>query len=110
MLSAYNKELLPHRAPATQVIEAGQVVPAAPQRQQGCSVELGCFLCVQSGDFGGNLFPFGFIPPVLEPDLDLGLGELQGPGQAGPLGGRQVPLVAEFPLQFDDLAVGKCCP
>lgn len=108
------KWLPPRGAPAVQVIEARQVLPAAPQREQRCSGDLGRFLPgqtrVQSADFGGDLFPLGFIPPVLEPDFHLRLGELQVFGQVGSLGGRQVFLVAEFPLQFDDLGVGERRP
>ena len=47
----------------------------------------------------GLLEPLGLGPPVLEPDLDLGLGELELGGELGPLGDRQVLLLPELLLQ-----------
>ena len=47
----------------------------------------------------GLLEPLGLGPPVLEPDLDLGLGELELGGELGPLGDGQVLLLTELLLQ-----------
>jgi len=44
--------------------------------------------------------PLALVPPVLEPDLHLGRGELEGPGQVVSLRGRQVPLLLEAALQL----------
>ena len=52
-----------------------------------------------------QLPPLGLVAAVLEPDLHLGLGQLQGPGQVGALRARQVALVAEASLQLVDLPV-----
>ena len=51
------------------------------------------------------LSPLGLVPPVLEPDLDLGLGEPQAGGQLSSLRSRQVLLVVELLLEFEDLQV-----
>ena len=45
--------------------------------------------------------PFG--ASVLEPSFDLGVSHLQGLGEGGPLGGRQVLLPMEALLQLTDL-------
>ena len=47
----------------------------------------------------GLLEPLGLGPPVLEPDLDLCLGELELGGELGPLGDGQVLLLPELLLQ-----------
>lgn len=49
------------------------------------------------------LKPFGFSSPVLEPDLDLGLGQRQGGGELGPLGYGQILLLSELSLQRQQL-------
>ena len=46
----------------------------------------------------GLLEPLGFCSPILEPDLDLGLGELELGGELGPLGDAQVLLLPELLL------------
>lgn len=51
--------------------------------------------------------PLAFVPPVLEPDLDLGRGELKGAGQMLSLRGGQVTLLLEAPLQLKHLSLGK---
>lgn len=51
--------------------------------------------------------PLAFVPPVLEPDLDLGRGELKGAGQVLSLRGGQVTLLLEAPLQLKHLSLGK---
>lgn len=51
--------------------------------------------------------PLTFVPPVLEPDLDLCGGELQGAGEVLPLRGRQVTLLLEAPLQLEHLSLGE---
>lgn len=57
--------------------------------------------------FGRLLPPLRLVPPVLEPDFHLGLGQSQDGGQVGSLRGRQVPLLAEFLLQLEHLKVGE---
>ena len=47
----------------------------------------------------GLLEPLGLGPPVLEPDLDLCLGELELGGELGPLRDGQVLLLPELLLQ-----------
>lgn len=59
---------------------------------------------------GRHLAPFGFISPVLEPDFNLGLGELQCSGQIGALGPGQVPLRVEAALQLVYLRVREGRP
>lgn len=51
--------------------------------------------------------PLTFVPPVLEPDLDLSGGEFQGAGQVLSLRGRQVTLLLEAPLQLKHLSLGE---
>lgn len=51
--------------------------------------------------------PLTFVPPILEPNLDLCGGELQGAGQVLPLRGRQVALLLEAPLQLEHLSLGE---
>lgn len=51
--------------------------------------------------------PLTFVPPVLEPDLDLCGGELQGAGEVLPLRGGQVALLLETPLQLEHLSLGE---
>lgn len=51
--------------------------------------------------------PLTFVPPVLEPDLDLCGGELQGAGEVLPLRGRQVTLLLEAPFQLEHLSLGE---
>lgn len=51
--------------------------------------------------------PLAFVPPVLEPDLDLGGGEFQRAGQVLSLRGRQVALLLEPPLQLEHLSLGE---
>lgn len=55
---------------------------------------------------GGQL-PLPLVPPVLEPDLHLRLGEVQRRGQAGPLRAAQVAFDVEGGLQLEDLAPGE---
>lgn len=49
--------------------------------------------------------PLTFVPPVLEPDLDLCRGELQHAGEVLPLRGRQVTLLLEATLQLEHLSL-----
>lgn len=51
--------------------------------------------------------PLAFVPPVLEPDLDLRGGELEGAGEVLPLRGGQVALLLETPLQLEHLGLGE---
>lgn len=44
---------------------------------------------------------------VLKPDLHLGLGQVQGRGEFGPFGDRQVLSLAELPLQSQELLGGE---
>lgn len=55
----------------------------------------------------GLLKPLGFSSPVLEPDLDLRLGQRQGGGELGPLGNGQVLLLTELSLQGQELRGGE---
>ena len=48
--------------------------------------------------------PLPLVPPVLEPDLHLGLGEVEGRREPRPLRAREVPLHVERRLQLEDLA------
>ena len=52
-----------------------------------------------------HLFSLGLVAPILEPDLDLGLGKLESRGQIGALRARQVALKVKTLLQLDDLGV-----
>lgn len=51
--------------------------------------------------------PLALVPPVLEPDLDLCRGELQGRGEVLSLRGGQVALLLEAPLQLEHLGLGE---
>lgn len=51
--------------------------------------------------------PLAFVPPVLEPDLDLGGGEFERAGQVLSLRRGQVPLLLETPLQLEHLSLGE---
>lgn len=51
--------------------------------------------------------PFALVPPVLEPDLDLRGGELEGGGEVLPLRRGQVALLLEAPLQLEHLGLGE---
>ena len=48
-----------------------------------------------------------FRTPVLEPDFDLGLGELEVLCKLRPLGNRQVLLLAKLPLEGYELRAGE---
>lgn len=73
---------------------------AEPRRQHG----LGChFELLQLG----LLQSLGLGPPVLEPDFDLCLCEVEGAGELGPLGDGQVLLLAELALQGQQLRGGE---
>ena len=50
---------------------------------------------------------FALVAAVLEPDLHLVRGELQGGGQVLPLRRGQVALLLEAPLQLEDLRLGE---
>lgn len=51
--------------------------------------------------------PLALVPPVLEPDLYLRGGELEGGGQVLALRGGQVALLLEAPLQLEHLGLGE---
>lgn len=53
------------------------------------------------------LKPLGFSSPVLEPDLDLGLGQRQGGGELGPLCNGQILLLTKLSLQGQELCGGE---
>lgn len=59
--------------------------------------------------FGGQL-PLPFVPPILEPDLYLGLGESERSGETGSLRGREVTLQVERALQLEHLRPGEYRP
>ena len=54
--------------------------------------------------------PLGLGPPVLEPDLDLGLSQLKLASKVRPLSDGQVALLVEFLLQLVELLVGEGSP
>ena len=54
------------------------------------------------------LLPLG--PAVLEPDLDLGLGQVEAEGEVEPLAHREVAGRLELVLEADQLLVGEGCP
>lgn len=58
----------------------------------------------------GSQLSLPLVPPVLEPDLDLGLCQVQGRRQPRPLRARQVPLHVERRLQLEHLTPGEHRP
>ena len=54
------------------------------------------------------LLPLG--PAVLEPDLDLGLGQVEAEGEVEPLAHGEVAGRLELVLEADQLLVGEGCP
>lgn len=56
------------------------------------------------------LQPLGFGSPVLEPDFDLGLRQTEGTGELCALGDGKVLLLAELPLQGQQLGRGEGGP
>lgn len=54
---------------------------------------------------GGHLASLGFVPSVLEPDLDLGLGEFERGGEVRALRSGQIALMIEAPLELEHLRV-----
>lgn len=56
------------------------------------------------------LQPLGFGPPVLKPDFDLGLRQVEGAGELRALGDGEVLLLAELPLQGQQLGRGEGGP
>lgn len=56
------------------------------------------------------LQPLGLGSPVLEPDLDLGLRQVEGTGELRALGNGEVLLLAELPLQREQLRRGEGGP
>ena len=50
-----------------------------------------------------------FHPPVLEPDFDLSLRQVQGRGDLDPPGPTQVLVEVELLLQLQELGVGVGC-
>jgi len=57
-------------------------------------------------DLGRHL-TLPFVPPILEPYLHLGLGQVQGRGKPGPFRAGQVPLDVERRLELEHLAPGE---
>lgn len=55
-------------------------------------------MLLQVSQVRGELLSLGLIASVLEPYFHLGLSELEVLGQVSPFRGRQILLVAEFPL------------
>lgn len=58
----------------------------------------------------GTVLLLVFHPPVLEPDLDLFLGQPQTVGDLDAPETRQVHVVGEFPFQFQQLVAGERRP
>lgn len=56
------------------------------------------------------LQPLGFGSPVLKPDFDLGLRQVEGAGELCALGDGEVLLLAELPLQGQQLGRGERGP
>jgi len=54
---------------------------------------------------GGHLASLGFVASVLEPDLDLRLGEFERGGEVRALRSRQIALMIEAPLELEHLRV-----
>ena len=67
-------------------------------------------MLLQGAQVRGELLPLGLIASVLEPYFHLGLRELEVLGQVSPFGGRQILLMAELPLQLNDLSVREGSP
>lgn len=67
---------------------------------------LGGLSHVRRLQLGGQL-SLPLVPPVLEPDLDLGFCEVKGRRQPRPLRARQVPLHVERRLQLEHLTPGE---
>lgn len=67
---------------------------------------LGGLSHVRRFQLGGQL-SLPLVPPVLEPDLDLGFCEVKGRRQTRPLRARQVPLHVERRLQLEHLTPGE---
>ena len=66
---------------------------------------------LQAGLVGlGLLQPLGLGPPVLEPDLDLGVAQLEAVRELGPLGDGEVALLQVLLLQLGQLLVGEGSP
>jgi len=59
--------------------------------------------------FSGQL-PLPLVPPILEPDFHLGLGEPERSGETGSLRGREIALQVERALQLEHLRPGEYCP
>jgi len=55
----------------------------------------------------GHLTPLGLVASVLEPDLDLRLGELEGGREVRALRPGEIALVIEAPLELEHLRVRK---
>ena len=54
--------------------------------------------------------PLGLGAPVLEPDLDLGLGEVEAEREVESLAHGEVASRLELVLEADQLLVGEGCP
>lgn len=61
------------------------------------------------GTARGHLAPLGLVAAVLEPDLHLGLRQLQRRRQVRALWSAQVALVAEAALELEHLRVREGC-
>lgn len=59
---------------------------------------------------GGHLTSLGFVPSILEPDLDLGLGEFKGGREVCALRSGEITLVVEAALELEHLRVGERGP
>jgi len=91
------------------VVVAGRLLAGLVVQYGHADQTLGGVRHVGRLDLGRHL-TLPLVPPVLEPDLHLGLGQVQGRGQPGPLRAGQVPLDVERGLELEHLAPGEHRP
>lgn len=91
------------------VVVAGRLLAGLVVQYGHADQTLGGVRHVGRLDLGRHL-TLPLVPPVLEPDLHLGLGQVQGRGQPGSLRAGQVPLDVERGLELEHLAPGEHRP
>lgn len=96
---------------SVKVLRSSQTRPSVPhQHRHGHPPgRRRCVMVMVTRQFQGLVLPLPLtlVPPVLEPDLDLRGGELQGAGEVLPLRRGQVTLLLEAPLQLEHLSLGE---